>query len=249
MNPIHPTIVWLTWRQIFANKRLYLALLFSLAPLLVAYMFRWFSPDVAAESRGFYLLLEREIVLGILLPLAALVFGTNAFGGEIDDGTLLYLLVKPVARWRVVLSKYVVAALSAFVLMLPGIFLPWLAVRTPEIPIAIPVTFVWGAAVGAVLYGAFFTMLGLVQKHSLVVGLMYVVIFEEALARNIAGVRSLSIREFANAVARQVADPALNLGPPAVTMGTVRAMGAFFLIGGLALAIYKLRNYQMAEKN
>jgi ABC-2 type transport system permease protein len=248
MNPIHPTIVWLTWRQIFANRRLYLAILFALAPLAVAYLFRSFSPDVIKESRGFYLILEKEIVIGTLLPLSALVFGTTAFGGELDDGTLLYLLVKPIARWRVVLSKFVVAAMSTFVLMLPAVFLPWLAVGAPDLPISIPVSLVWGIAVGALLYGAFFTMLGLAAKHSLVIGLMYVIIFEEVLARSVAGVRSLSIREFANAVSLKMADASLNLGAPLVSMATVRNMGAVFLIGGLTVAIWKLARFQMAEK-
>ena len=115
VNPLHPTVVWLTWRQVFANRRAWLAVLFSLAPLAIALLVRSFSPDMAKDGHGFYLLLLKEIVIGTLLPLAALVFGTTAFGGELDDGTLLYLLVKPVARWRVVLSKYVVAALSKLV--------------------------------------------------------------------------------------------------------------------------------------
>jgi ABC-2 type transport system permease protein len=248
MNPIHPTVVWLTWRQIFANRRLYLALLFSLAPLVVAVIFRSFTPDVAGDSRGFYLILQKEIVVGVLLPLAALIFGTTAFGGEIEDGTLLYLLVKPVARWRIVFSKYIVSATASFVLMLPGIVLPWLAIDRHDIPAGIPASVVWGVAVAAVLYAAIFTMIGLVAKHSLVIGLMYVVIFEELVARTVAGVRPFSVREYAAATMAHMADPSLNLDAPMLTTTTMWNVGLVMFIGALAWTIYKLAKYQVAER-
>jgi ABC-2 type transport system permease protein len=248
VNPLHPTVVWLTWRQVFANRRAWLAILFSLAPLAIALLVRAFSPDMAKDGHAFYLVLLKEIVIGTLLPLAALVFGTTAFGGELDDGTLLYLLVKPVARWRVVLSKYVVAVLSTCLLMLPAVFLPWFVVRAPDVPIGVPAAFLWGIGLGAVLYGALFTMLGLVARHSLVLGLMYVVGFEGVLSRSIAGIKSLSIREFANAVALRMADPSLNLGAPAVSLESVRNVGGVILIGGLAMAIFKLAHFEIAEK-
>ena len=43
--------------------------------------------------------------------------GAKFVEGEVDDGTLIYLLVKPLARWRVVLWKYVVAVLSTGAVM------------------------------------------------------------------------------------------------------------------------------------
>jgi ABC-2 type transport system permease protein len=248
MNPIHPTVVWLTWRQIFANRRLYLALLFSLAPLGIALVFRSLTPDLPGDSRGFYLILGNQIIIGVILPLAALVFGTTAFGGELDDGTLLYLLVKPVARWRIVFSKYVVSVISSFVLMVPAIFLPWLVMDRHDLPIGVPVSLLWGVAVGSILYAAIFTMFGLVIKQSLVVGLMYVVAFEEVLARTVPSLRSFSVREFANATAAHMADPALNLGAPLLTVPTMRNVGGVVLVGALALTIYKLARYQLAER-
>lgn len=248
MNPIHPTVVWLTWRQIFANRRLYVALLFSLAPLVVAMAFRSLTPDLAGDSRGFYLILEHQIVIGVLLPLAVLVFGTTAFGGEIDDGTLLYLLVKPVPRWRIVLSKYVVSALASFVLMVPAIYLPWLVMDRHELPVAVPTSFVWGVAVGAVLYAAIFTLFGLITKQALVRGLMYVVGFEEVLARTVPSLRAFSVREFASATTAHMTDPALNLGAPLLTVATMRNVGAVILFGALAMAVYKLARYQVAER-
>jgi ABC-2 type transport system permease protein len=248
MNPLHPAVVWLTWRQIFSNRRIWLALLLSLAPLLVTLFFRSFSSDIAKEAHDFYITLQKDIVIGSLLPLAALIFGATAFGGELDDGTLIYLLVKPIPRWRIVISKYTVAVLAGFLLMLPAVFLPWLLLGAPDLPLAIPMAFLWGLALGAVIYGALFMMFGLAIKHPLAIGLLYVVLFDEVLARTVSGTKSISIREFATSTALRMADPALNLGIPALPAETVRNMGLFILAASLIVAVRKLARYEMTEK-
>lgn len=248
VNPFEPTVVWLTWRQLFANRRLYLALALSLAPLVVALLFKIFSPDPVKEGHGFFLVMEKEIVIGTLLPIAAVVFGTSAFGGEIDDGTLIYLFVKPLQRWRVVLSKYLVAALSTIVLIVPGIFLPWLLVGGPDLPVGVPLAYLWGAVLGALLYASVFVMLGLYARHALIYGLLYAVAFEGVLSRSVPGFKALSVREYANAFTLRVADPALQLGTPLLSAQLVRNGSVIILLLGLVIAVYRLWTYEVAER-
>ena len=50
------------------------------------------------------------LVIRTVLPLIALVFGTAAIGSEIEDGTVVFLLAKPIGRWRTALAKLAVAA-------------------------------------------------------------------------------------------------------------------------------------------
>ena len=49
------------------------------------------------------------LVVRTVLPLVALVLGTAALGSEIDDGTIVYLLIKPIARRWIVFATAVVA--------------------------------------------------------------------------------------------------------------------------------------------
>ena len=35
------------------------------------------------------------------MPLVALIVGTAAIGSEIEDGTAVYLMVKPIPRWKI----------------------------------------------------------------------------------------------------------------------------------------------------
>src|SRR5204863_7617380 len=84
--------------------------------------------------------IDRDIVLGVLLPLTALVFGTSAFGGEVDDGTLIYLMVKPVPRWRLTFSKYLVAFLATVAVIVSAMFLAWIAIQNGA-SIRVPLAF------------------------------------------------------------------------------------------------------------
>ena len=127
--PLERTVMWLTWRQLFAKNRIYAAVAFALLPVAFTLVFRFNSDGHEGEMLTYFSFMNAQLIIGTLLPLAAAVFGTTAFGGEVDDGTLVYLLVKPLARWRIVLSKYVVAVLSTLAVIVPAMILPFLVVR------------------------------------------------------------------------------------------------------------------------
>ena len=99
-------LVMLTARQALGRRRVILAALASCAPILVAVTYRMAGGQ---EHQTWLAGLLDGLVITTLLPLVALVFGTSVVGGEIDDGTIVYLLVRPVARWLIVLAKLAVA--------------------------------------------------------------------------------------------------------------------------------------------
>ena len=63
------------------------------------------------------------LVVRTVMPLVALVVGTAAIGSEIEDGTAVYLLIKPIPRWRIALAKILVAAGLTAVLVVPAVVL------------------------------------------------------------------------------------------------------------------------------
>lgn len=245
---LNPTVMWLTGRQLFARRRWLMAIGFALLPMLIVLLFRLNLGDGgAADLFDFYLELGREILIGTLLPLAALVFGTTAFGGEVDDGTLVYLLVKPIPRWQVLLSKYVVAVSATLAVIAPAILLPWLLVRAPELPAVTPWAFLAGAATGAVLYSALFVMIGITTRRSLVIGLFYIIALESVLSRSLEGVKSFSVREFVVTIAQRVGGSDLLLNAT-VSLGTVWTVGGLLLAGTMGFAMVRLARMEVAER-
>jgi ABC-2 type transport system permease protein len=245
--PYHRTVVWLTRRQLFARRRVYVAFAVLLVPTVIALLVRFNAGEGDLDAVGSLSTIYKEIILGVLLPLTALVFGTSAFGGEVDDGTLIYLMVKPVPRWQLTFSKYIVALMATLAVVLGSIFLAWIAMQNGA-PFRVPFAYATGALVGALIYCAIFVTLGITSRRALAIGLLYIVAFENVLARSVVGVKSLSVREFAVAVCKQVAGDTLEFTDFVVSMSTVYTVGTVFLAVALGLAFMKLQRYEVAER-
>lgn len=245
--PFHRTVVWLTRRQLFAKRRVYIAAAVVIIPALIALLVRFNAAEGDLDAVGSLATIYREIVLGVLLPLTALVFGTSAFGGEVDDGTLIYLMVKPVPRWQLTFSKYLVAFLATVSVVVLSIMVAWAAMGNGA-SIRVPLGFAAGSIVGALIYCAIFVTLGITSRRALAIGLLYIVAFENVLSRSIVGVKSLSVREFALSVCRQVVGTAAEFNDATVSMGTVYTMGFVFFVIALGLSFVKLQRYEVAER-
>jgi ABC-2 type transport system permease protein len=248
MNGPLMTVAWLTWRQLFARRRAWLAAGIIVVPFLITFFYRFASEDREGDRLVFMMNLNRDLVLGVLLPITAVIFGTTTFGGEVEDGTLIYLLVRPVNRWMVVAVKFAIAAVVAAVTVSAAVLLAWFALSNAELPWAFARGFIVAALVGAVLYSGIFGYLGLITKRGLVIGLIYTIVFENILARNLPGVKWLSIREFTTSVAEWAGGGAIKWQNPGVPMTTVWVAGSIILAAALVVTMRRLARYEMAEQ-
>src|SRR3982751_1922567 len=108
MNQLDPMIAIanVTARALLGRRRTLLMLLLAGAPVLLALLLR--LGGRGASGNALVPALEGLLVTTIL-PLVALVFGTAALGSELDDGTAVHILTKPIPRWAIVLPKLLVA--------------------------------------------------------------------------------------------------------------------------------------------
>ncbi len=101
-------IVRVTVRALLGRRRAVLMLLLAAVPVLVGLLARLHGlpGNPATRTAG---TLE-PVIVATLLPLLALVFGTAALGAELEDGSAIHLLTKPIARWRILAAKILAAA-------------------------------------------------------------------------------------------------------------------------------------------
>jgi len=118
--------------------------------------------------------------LSLLIPVVALMFASAALGDLAEDGTLVYLWLRPVARWQLAL-----AAVAASVTVVVPIAVVPLVVGAAISGGGMRV--VGAAAAGGMLatvaYSAVFCGLGLRVRRALAWGLAYLLIWEQAVAR------------------------------------------------------------------
>ncbi len=153
-----------------------------------------------------------------IVPLVALILGTTAIGAEIDDGTVVHLLAKPVGADWIVLAKMLVAAAAGVVLCGTSVLVTGLLLVRLDAP-GLLLGMLAGSIVAVIAYTAVFVTLSVWTGRALIAGLAYVLLWEGFIASLFSGTRLLSIREYGLAVAAGIA------GPDAGTARAGRAAG------------------------
>jgi ABC-2 type transport system permease protein len=200
-------------------------------PVLFALMFAS-RGALSGDPIDFLLARYDTIVAGLATPLIALLLGTSAFSAEADDGTLLYLVTTTTPRWWIVMARLLFASLLTGVLTSLSVFASGFVAVGLSDPEGIVTAYTVAVFYGGVTYAALFTMLALLTRRSLVVGLLYVLFWEGALSDTFQAIRYLSVRQWMNAVAEpMIAGAGDGVGPSA----TYALVGAAVVV---ALTVY-----------
>lgn len=233
-------LVGVTLRGLLGRRRMLLMLLLAALPVLVGLLIR-----VAGGTRDTAEILD-ALVIRTVLPLVALIVGTAAIGSEIEDGTAVFLLVKPIPRWRTALAKLAVAAgLTAVLVVLPIVLTGILVSGLSGASLGTTFGFALAAIAGGTAYACAFTTLGTLTSRALVVGLAYTLIWEGVLADLLVGTRFLSIRQATLGLAalltgEETGEGALDPVASVIVLGAVIA-GSFALTS-IALARFQIRS-------
>ncbi len=232
-------LVSITLRAMLNRRRTLLLALLGALLVVVAVIYRLGNPT-AAESVDVTRRLLANFGIGVLLPLVAVIVGTSALGSELDDGTIVYLLAKPVARWRIALVKLGVAWLVTCVLVAPAMVIAGvIGQEDPQLAIGYAVA----SILGALEYTAIFMALSLVTSRALIIGLAYVVVWEGVVAGLFSGTRAVSVRQHALAVAESFGGA--GAGDAELAFGFAVAAGAAVTMGAIVLAIRRLETVEL----
>ncbi|MCU0483660.1 MAG: ABC transporter permease [Chloroflexi bacterium] len=240
-------IARVTARQILGRRRTLLLALLAAIPVLLALVFRLAGPTSPRALDGFAQSVFVAMIVTLLLPLVALVFGTAAFGTDIEDGTVVYLLAKPVPRRRIVLAKWLVAGAASLVLVTGATLAAGLLglAGTPD-GVETTVGFAVGVAVGAVVYAGVFIALSLVTGRALIGGLLYVLVWEGALADLFSGIRFLSIRQYVLGIA-DAAGAGGRVGGDTLELATAVVLATVVVIGAFVIAVRRLSAFEIPQ--
>ena len=233
-------LVTVTLRALLGRRRTVLMVVLAALPVLVGLLIRLGGGRSDAPQ------ILDSLVIRTVLPLIALVIGTSTIGSEIEDGTVVFLLGKPIARWRVALAKLTVAAGLTAALTVPPIVVTGLLVGGfGGSSMGTAFGFALAAIAGGTAYAVAFAALGVVTTRALVVGLGYTLLWEGVLAGLLDGTRFLSIRQATLGVAAALTgeDAGADVLEPVVaaTILVVAIVGGF-LLTARALARFQVRS-------
>jgi len=243
---VNVVIATITLRQLLSRRRTLLLLLLGAVVVLVAFAVRVGGQPREVVSVTATLL--STMGFATLMPLVALIFGTGAIGAELEDGTAVYLLAKPVSRASLLLTKLVVAAGCSVALTCVPIFIAGF-VGIGGLGDGLVVAFTVAAAIGSIIYAAIFVAASLVTSRALIFGLGYVLIWEGLLAGLFAGTRTFSVRQQTLAFADAMTDVSRSVFHAELDLTTAAVVGTVVLVGATMLAIRRLTTIEIAGES
>jgi len=179
-------------RQLTSRSRIIgLSLLAMVAPI------SGFALGSADASLDDSVRLIAGVGLGLVVPVVSLVFAGAAIGDLRDDQTLVYLWLRPMDRWPIVVG----AALAAATLAAPITIVPVVvAAALTGADSGIVAGTLLACAVGLVAYVGVFTLFGVWLKRFIVWGLAYILIWEGFIAQAGAGVARVALRKYTRSI-------------------------------------------------
>ena len=197
---ISATIVRLGVRSIFGRWRGVLLIVLPVVLVGISLLVRLLVGEDASSAKDTLF----GLGLVVIVPLVALLAISGLLAPEIDDGSISYLLAKPISRHTIVASKLVVALACVLVFGALPMFVSGL-VLLAESP-SFAVGFGLASLVGGTAYCAIFALLSVTTRHAVVIGLIYLLVWEGLLGGLLDGIRWLSITRWSAEIIDQIAD-------------------------------------------
>lgn len=228
-------IFFLSIRQFTGGKAVRAVFALGMIPALFALIYR-FEPEMT-DPRRFLDEIILNVMLPTVLPLAALILATGAFGDEIEDRTLPYLVLKPITRFRIVLEKLLASAVVSIPIIGIGGIVSWFLVFTGDGGDNLDI--LWAilaaTAVGVLLYSAVFQLMSLLIRRAILASIIYSLVWETVLGRFVPGLRYLSIRHVVSSMYTSTIDALEPDGRFDAGLGIDNAFGIQAAISGAAI--------------
>jgi ABC-2 type transport system permease protein len=217
----------LTVRALLVQKRTLMLALIALAPVLTSLIFA-LARDAGADRHDFYSTIVQQLFVPTVAALVALVFGVSAFGDEREDGTILYLVATPQPRVELVVAKVAAAWTATLVLLVPSLVLSGLLALGGEASARLIAWPLLGVILSGLAYCAVSSWLSLMTRRPVVIGIMYILLWEGSIATFAASAAKLSISAYGRAFVAhalpQAAKPVAGTVASAVILAAVAAI-------------------------
>jgi ABC-2 type transport system permease protein len=183
--------------MLWSRRTIFMALVVA-APVLIALFVRFLvglglplfedaragGPPIRMTGPAIFGLLIWVMYLRFIVPVLGVFYGTSLIADEVEDKTITYLFTRPIPRGAVLVGKYLAYLACTACVVLPSVVVVYLLV--------VPMRGSLGAAfpdllkdlvllaLGLAVYGAVFAFVGAKFKRPLLIGLVFVFGWEQA---------------------------------------------------------------------
>ena len=204
-----PTALWalylLTLRKHLHGKRWMVTAVLFVLPAVLAVCIRASAGDMPA--RGLEFLLAFMFIPQALLPIVALLYGSGLLQDEQEEQTITYLLIRPIPKWALYGVKLLATVTTTTVLTSLFTALTYAAIYAGSSHAAgadVPARCLKAMGLHSLAVAAYCSVFGLISlltKRTLVVGILYALIFEALMANLPFSIRLITVIYYARLIA------------------------------------------------
>jgi ABC-2 type transport system permease protein len=243
-------LVWLSFRRLLWSSNSLMALV-PLAACCLFLLKRRFGAGGFSEhafdrfSRGFLI----EIYLSLVVPLCTLAFAAGSIGGEREDRTLLFILVRPLARWAVLLAKVAATLPLALGTTCGGLFV--FCILAGEVGEVAWNDYVPAMFLTTLAYVGLFHLFAVAFRYSTILALVYALLVEVLLGHAPGIIKRVAVNYYGRTMMYEAGAPD-GLAPPdphwfepfSPVVAGWTLIGFFIAALAIAALIFQRREYR-----
>lgn len=248
------TLFWLSFRRLFWSSSTLMVSLPLAGCALAAFRLQSRVQARAAEdfAHGFDYFSTRFVVVvfaTFLVPICALAYGTTSIGGDREDRTLLFLLVRPIPRFLILLAK-VFATLPLVTGLVVGSFYLYCRL-VGEVGMVAFHLYLPAMLFMALAYVGLFHFFAVAFKHSTIIALIYALFMEFFLGNMPGIIKRVAVSYYGRSMMYHLGATDGLKPPPAEWFEPVTAQTGAWALAGialgavlLALVVFQRREYR-----
>ena len=186
-------------KQLITKGRLIGIAIVGVLPILLGWVIGAQSNDPLEAGVGFV----SYMGLSILVPIVALIFASASLGDTREDGTLVYLWLRPISR----LSVSTGAWAASITIALPLTVIPMtVSALLLDAGNSVVTATIITSTLAVVAYSGLFVTLGLIVKNPVLWGLAYIFIWEAIVASFAKPAAALAVSGYSRAIITERTD-------------------------------------------
>jgi ABC-2 type transport system permease protein len=198
--PVSGPVYRLSLRALIDGRRVVIMALLALLPIIAALLYVG-AGEVAPEI--FWARLVNRLILPTVTAFIAVVIGASAIAEEREDGTILYLVSTPLSRLSLIVTKILAAWTVVLALVVPSTVIAGLITLGSSADADQLVWPVLAAALTGLCYCALSALLAMVTRRPVVLGVLYILLWEGTIATFAASADRFSIAAYGRAIASE----------------------------------------------
>ena len=233
-------ILILSLKQITGVRRLIIVGLLALLPVALTLVAQLALNSQSEDPEEFVLVVIVGLIVAVVLPIVTMALAISTFGNDLEDRTLSFVVMTPIAKWKIALPKLFAAILVAVPLtVISGVVTTILGLEG-DLNAAAAVGA--GLLIGVAAYASVFTWAGLMTTRAMAFSIFYVFVWEGVVSSFVPGVKYLSIKGYVLSIMYGLEDGIFEaledqvIEFPAAIVGAALILAVFWL-----LTVYRLR--------